>query len=70
MSDLSTEHIMRNAGNQEKAGIKIAWRNINNLRYVDDTTLMPESEEELNSLLMRVKGESARARLKLNITKN
>ena len=61
---------MRNAGNQEKAGIKIAWRNINNLRYVDDTTLMAESEEELNSLLMRVKGESARARLKLNITKN
>ena len=60
---------MRNAGNQEKAGIKIGWRNINNLRYVDDTTLMAESEEELKSLLMRVKGESARAHLKLNITK-
>ena len=53
-----------------QAGIKTAGRNINNLRYADDTTLMAESEEELKSLLMRVKGDSARARLKLNITKN
>ena len=49
---------MRNAGLEEaQAGIKIAGRNINNLRYADDTTLMPESEEELNNLLMKVKGE-------------
>ena len=48
-------------------GIKIAWRNINNLRYADDTTLMAESEEELKSLLMRVKEESEKAGLKLNI---
>ena len=62
---------MRYAGlDKVQAGIKIGGRNINNLRYVDDTTLMAESEEELKSLLMRVKGESARARLKLNITKN
>ena len=50
-----------------QAGIKIARRNINNLRYADDTTLMAESEEELRSLLMRVKGESERDSLKLNI---
>ena len=56
---------MRNAGPEEaQAGIKIAGRNINNLRYADDTTLMVESEEELNSLLMRVKEESEKAGLK------
>ena len=61
---------MRNAGLDElQAGIKIGWRNINNLRYVDDTTVMAESEEELKSLLMRVKEESERAGLKLNIKK-
>ena len=59
---------MRNAGLEEaQAGIKIAGRNINNLRYVDDTTLMAESEEELKSLLMKVKVESEKADLKLNI---
>ena len=61
---------MRNAGLQEaQAGIKIAGRNINNLRYADDTTLMAESEEELKSLLMKVKEESEEAGLKLNIRK-
>ena len=61
---------MRNAGLEEtQAGIKIAGRNINNLRYVDDTTLMAESEEELKSLLMKVKVESEKAGLKLNIQK-
>ena len=61
---------MRNAGLEEaQAGIKIAGRNINNLRYEDDTTLMAESEEELNSLLMKVKEESEKASLKLNIQK-
>ena len=61
---------MRNAGLEEaQAGIKIAWRNINNLRYPDDTTLMAESEEELKSLLMKVKGESEKLGLKLNIQK-
>ena len=61
---------MRNAGLEEaQAGIKIAWRNINNLRYADDTTLMAESEEELKSLLMKVKEESEKAGLKLNIQK-
>ena len=61
---------MRNAGVEEaQAGIKIARRNINNLRYADDTTLKPESKEELKSLLMKVKGESERAGLKLNIQK-
>ena len=61
---------MRNAGlNDTQAGIKIAGRNINNLRYADDTTLMPESEEELNSLLMKVKEESENVGLKLNIQK-
>ena len=59
---------MRNAGLEEaQAGIKIAGRNINNLRYADDTTLMAESEEELKSLLMKVKEESEKVGLKLNI---
>ena len=61
---------MRNAGLEEaQAGIKIAGRNINNLRYADDTTLMAESEEELTSLLMKVKEESEKVGLKLNIQK-
>ena len=61
---------MRNAGLEEaQAGIKIAGRNINNLRYADDTTLMAESEEELKSLLMKVKEKSEKAGLKLNIQK-
>ena len=61
---------MRNAGLQEtQAGIKIARRNINNLRYADDTTIMAESEEELKSLLMKVKEESEKVSLKLNIQK-
>ena len=61
---------MRNTGLEEaQAGIKIAGRNINNLRYVDDTTLMAESEEELKSLLMKVKEESEKVGLKLNIQK-
>ena len=61
---------MRNTGLEEaQAGIKIAGRNINNLRYADDTTLMAESEEELKSLLMKVKEESEKAGLKLNIQK-
>ena len=62
---------MRNAGLDEaQAGIKIAGRNINHLRHADDTTLMAESEEELKSLLMKVKVESEKASLKLNIQKN
>ena len=70
MFNLYAEHIMRNAGLQEaQAGIKIARRNISNLRYADDTTLMAESEEELKSLLMKVKEESEKASLKLNIQK-
>jgi len=61
---------MRNAGLEEaKAGIKIAGRNINNLRYADDTTLRAESKEELKSLLMKVKEESEKVGLKLNIQK-
>ena len=61
---------MRNGGLEEaQAGIKIAGRNMNNLRYADDTTLMPESEEELKSLLMKVKEESKNVGLKLNIHK-
>ena len=61
---------MRNAGLEEaQAGIKIAWRNVNNLRYADDTTLMAESEEELKSLLMKVKVENEKVGLKLNIQK-
>ena len=64
------EYIMRNAGLEEtQAGIKIAGRNINNLRYADNSTLMAESEEEVKSLLMKVKEESAKAGLKLNIQK-
>ena len=65
---LYADYIMRNSGLEEtQAGIKIAARNINNLRYADDTTLMAESEEELKSLLMRVKKESEKVGLKLNI---
>ena len=68
--NLYAEYIMRNAGLEEtQAGIKIARRNINNLRYADDTTLMAESEEELKSLLMKVKKESEKVGLKLNIQK-
>ena len=68
--NLYAEYIMRNAGLEEaQAGIKIARRNINNLRYADDTTLMAESEEELKSLLMKVKEESENVGLKLNIQK-
>ena len=64
------EYIMRNAGLEEaQAGIKIAGRNINNLQYADDTTLMAESEEELNSLVMKVKEKSEKVGLKLNIQK-
>ena len=64
------EYIMRNAGLEEtQAGIRIARRNINNLRYADDTTLMADSEEELKSLLMKVKEESEKVGLKLNIQK-
>ena len=66
----AVEYIMRNAGLEEaQAGIKIAGRNINNRRYADDTTLMAESEEELKSLLMKVKEESEKVGLKLNIQK-
>ena len=61
---------MKNAGLEEtQAGIKIAWRNINNLRYADNTTIMAESEEELKSLLMKMKEESGKVGLKLNIQK-
>ena len=64
------EYVMRNAGLEEaQAGIKIARRNINNLKYADDTTLMAESEEELKSLLMKVKVESEKVGLRLNIQK-
>ena len=64
------EYIMRNAGQEEaQAGIRITGRYINNLRYADDTTLMAESEEELKSLLMKVKQESEKVGLKLNIQK-
>ena len=64
------EYIMRNAGLDEaQAGIRIAGRNINNLRYADDTTLMAESEEELKSLLIKVKEESENVGLKVNIQK-
>ena len=65
-----TEHIKRNAGlDKAQAGIKIAGRNINNLRYADDTTPMAESEEKLKSLLMKVKEDSEKVGLKLNIQK-
>ena len=68
--NLYAEYIMRNAGLDEvQAGIKIARRNINNLRYADDTTHMAESEEELKSLLMKVKKDSEKPSLKLNIQK-
>ena len=68
--NLYAEYIMRNIGLEEaQAGIKIAGRNINNLRYADDTTLLAESEEELKSLLMKVKVESEKVGLKLNIQK-
>ena len=68
--NLYAEYIMRNSNLDElKAGIKIGGKNINNLRYVDDTTLMAESKEELNNLLMRVKEESEKPGLKLNIKK-
>ena len=68
--NLYAEYIMRNAGLEKgQAGIKIAGRNINNLRYADDTTLMAESQEELKSLLMKVKVESEKVGLKLNIQK-
>ena len=68
--NLYAEYIIRNAGLEEaQAGIKIARRNINNLRYADNTTLMAESEEELKSLLMKVKVESEKVGLKLNIQK-
>ena len=68
--NLYAEYIMRNAGlNEAQGGIKIARRNISNLRYADDITLMAESEEDLKSLLMKVKEESEKAGLKLNIQK-
>ena len=68
--NLNAEYIMRNAGLDEaQAGIKIARRNISNLRYADDTTLMAENEEELKSLLMKVKEESEKVGLKLNLQK-
>ena len=67
---LHAEYIMRNAGLEEgQAGIKIARRNINNLRYADDTTLMAESEEEIKSLLLKVKEENEKAGLRLSIQK-
>ena len=69
--NLYAEYIMRHAGLEEaQAGIKIAGRNINNLRYADDTTLMAEGEEELKSLLMKVKEKSEKVGLKLNIQKS
>ena len=68
--NLYAEYIMRIAGLEEaQAGIKISWRNINNLRYADDNTLMAESEEDLKSLLLKVKEESEKVGLKLNIQK-
>ena len=68
---LYAEYIMRNAGLEEaQTGIKVARRNINNLRYADDTTLMAESAEELKSLLMKVKEETEKVGLKLNIQKS
>ena len=67
---MSAEYVMRNAGLEEaQAGIKIARRNINNFRYADGTTLMAESEEELKSLVMKMKEESEKVGLKLNIQK-
>ena len=70
LSNFYAVYIIRNAGLEEtQAGIKIAGRNMNNLRYADDTTLMAESEEELKSLLMKVKEESEKVGLKLNVQK-
>ena len=69
--NLYVEYIMRNAGLEEaQTGINIAVRNNNNLRYADDTTLMAESEEELKNILMKVKEESEKVGLKLNISEN
>ena len=65
-----TEYIMRNAGLEEQAGIKIARRDINNLKYADDTTLMAESKEELKSLLMKAKEESGKSWLKVQHSEN
>ena len=71
LSNFYAEYIMGSARlDESEAGIKVSRRNINNLTYVDDTTLMTEREEELNSLLMKVKEESEKAGLKLNIQKN
>ena len=71
ISNLYTEYILKNAGLDEaQAGIKIGRRNINNLRYADNTTLMAESKEKLKSLLMKVKEESEKVGLKLNIQKS
>ena len=68
--NLYAEYIKQNAGlNESQAEIKISWRNINNLRYADDTTLMAETEEELKNLLMRMKEESEKVGLKSNIQK-
>ena len=68
LSNFYSQHVTWNAGlDDSQAGIRIAKRNINNLRYADDTTLMTESKEELKNLLMRVKEESERASLRLNI---
>ena len=67
--NLYAEYILRHAGLEAQAGIKIAQRNINNLRYADDTTVMAESEEELKSLLKKVKKEGEKVGLKLNIQK-
>ena len=68
--NLDAEYIMWNSGLDEaQAGIKVAGRNINNLRYADDTSLMAESQEELKSLLMKLKEESEKAGLKLNVQK-
>ena len=69
--NLYEEYIMRNSGlNEAQAGFKIAGRNINNLRYADDTTLMEESEEELKSLLMKVKKKSEKVWLKTQYSEN
>ena len=70
MFNIYTKHIMRNRLYELQAGIKRGKRNINNLRYVDDITLMAENKEELKNFLMRVKEKSERACLKLNIKKN
>ena len=70
LCNLQAEHIIGDAGlDKSQAGIKIARRNVNNLRYADDTTLMGESEEELKNLLMRVQEESEKASLKLSVKK-